>query len=182
MWKFRIPQVSFEGTQHSKKVTSTTNGYNHPRFGTFLFTRYPTRFDMVEGSTGEIIIPRETMVASLIIPRINFSNTEGNAVITPKMVNNSLDAIADHISQDRHSSFVIGLTHPRMGDIAKRRWGFHLENRPFPKEVYGLFDIAPNNAVAFKASPDDLQDLKSYRDQVLVYQAESEFLNNVKKK
>ena len=142
------------------------------RLGLLYFSEESTNFDLVNNSTGEIIIPRKTSVVELRVPTVNFS---GKAeIVTPAMVSRSLGLVADYISRRRiKPDFVIGLTHPRMGAIATKRWGFTLEEHPFPKEAYEMFDMAMKDE---SITPDKMQNLEAFKNQVLVYQPRADFI------
>lgn len=144
------------------------------RYGViYLFDRQTIDFDFVN-NFGGIIIPNGTVVAELLIPKIEFSSdpeTKGGKVVSAQMITESLNKIADRLVGS-NSEFVYGLTTPRMANIAAKRWGFHLENHPFPKGSEKLFDAT---LALSRDYPKAREAVQAFRDQVLVYQTQQEF-------
>lgn len=147
----------------------------YKRLGILYFTEDTTRWDFVNDS-GETIIPRRTQIIDLQIPKINFEGSPAGTVVTPAMLTRSFELVADSIVlNSNRGDFVVGLTHPRMGNIAARRWGFNLEVHPFPSELYKLFDLGlsdPDKRIDSRMR----ESLEAYKNQVLVYQTKADFI------
>ncbi|MDO8638437.1 MAG: hypothetical protein Q7R43_02590, partial [Candidatus Daviesbacteria bacterium] len=67
------------------------------------------------------------------------------------------------------------LTHPRLGGLAKR-WGFLMEEHPFPAEVYRFMEMGLKDP---KVDPEFLKNLEAFKNQVLIYQPRAEFLKRI---
>lgn len=143
------------------------------RFGILYLHEAITQFNFVSPS-GDVLIPRGTDVADIYIPTVRFPKEEKKAV-TPGMITKSFGLAADYFAlhNDAKADFVIGLTHPRMGDLAQRRWGFSVEAHPLPEEVYQLIDLGLKDP---EADLDEIKSLEALRKQVLVYQTMKEFI------
>lgn len=149
-----------------------TDTYSHcKRFGILYFSDDQTKFDLV-GSSGNVLIPRGTQVVEIRIPEVIFQEGK-KGWVTPGVFTESLAIAADYyFSNKLNTRFVIGLTHPRLGEVARRRWNFSEEARPFPAEIYQLLDLGLKDE---KDDPERAQNLESLRNQVLVYQTIEDF-------
>lgn len=145
------------------------------RFGILFLRQMTTKYDFVS-SSGETLIPRGVEVVEMAIPQVRFPQNK-KEVVTPRMLTRSFGIAAGYLSSGNWSAdigFVIGLTHPRMGNLAGKRWGFSVETRPFPAEVYQLIDLGLKNEEIDPIG--DPQSLELLSRQVLVYQTREEFV------
>lgn len=133
------------------------------RLGILFLYDYSMGFDFITES--QVLIPRGTKVGEIEVPRVIFS-TKTNEVVTAKMIDKSFDILAQHILRhDLKMQYLLGLTHPRLGSLISKKWGFGLEKHPFPEEVYKLIDLSLGNEQI-----EDAENLQAVRQQVLVYQ------------
>lgn len=150
---------------------------NVKRLGVLFFFKYPAAFDLVNFSN-KAFIKRETPVVEVVIPRVDFSKTRGG-VLRPGLMSKSLDLMANYLQlYDPDIKFVMGLTHPRIGKMAKR-WNLLVEEHPFPKEVYQFLEMGLKYFKDEEASPQELSSLEAFKNQVLIYQPRSEFIQRV---
>jgi len=141
------------------------------RFGILYFSENQTKFDLV-GASGNVLIPRGTQVIEIRIPEVVFPKGEKGWVPT-RVFTESLALAADYYSSNKSNArFIIGLTHPRLGRLARKRWGFSEEAHPFPEEIYQLLDLGLKEG---KDNPEQAKNLESLRNQVLVYQTIEDF-------
>jgi hypothetical protein len=174
--------------RHREKFTDLTLRYRNvgiretDMIGALMFQADNTGIDWFSSQSGNIIIPSGTKIVRLSIPIIDFSDSGNNAAVRPGLISSSLKEIAQNKEVKKlKPKFFIGLTHPRLGDIAKKRWGFHLEEKPFPKEIYIMFDAAIVLATE-RNDEESLKDLVACRDQVLVYMTSEELEQGYKNK
>lgn len=144
---------------------------------------FPFPFDLHD-DTGQVVIPRGTSVVHLGVDAVLFP-TDRAVTVTAPMVTASLALVADYLRDHSHEDihratglpypleYVIGLTHPRIGNAA-RRWGFQVSSHPFPPEVYDFID----EAAKANQEPDLAPDIQNLRSQVLVYLPMLAFLTN----
>ncbi len=147
----------------------------YKRLGILYFREDTTDWDFVN-ENGETIIPRGTQTIDLQIPKVNFEDSPAGTVVTPAMLTRSFELVADSIIlNSMRGDFVVGLTHPRMGTIAARRWGFNIEGHPFPSELYRLFDLGLSDPIN-RMDAQMRESLEAYKNQVLVYQTKADFI------
>lgn len=148
----------------------------HKRLGLLFFNRVEADFDLVDFANN-VVIERKTPLIEIEIPQVDFSKAI-KKILKPEMMGRSLDLIADYLtSHDQDIEFVMGLTHPRLGGLAKR-WGFLMEEHPFPFELYRFMEMGLKDP---KVDPELLKSLEAFKNQVLIYQPRAEFLNRVGK-
>lgn len=146
------------------------------RFGLVDLQQVTTMFDYVKGPSRDILIARGTPVLDLRIPIVDFP-PKNKEVVPASMITRSLALSANYvIATGLKQPYVAGLTHPRLGNLAAKRWGFAVEEHPFPNEIYELIDVSLKDAESRDAESWKLQNLKAVRDQVLVYQTREEFI------
>lgn len=140
------------------------------RFGILFFYQAQSKFDFVKQD--EVIIPRGINVGEIEVPWIQFQSEK--EVVTPRMIGKSLEIIAQQIMEhDLKIEYLIGLTHPRLGKLINKKWGFGLEEHPFPEEVYKLIDMSLH-----REEVEDAENLQAVRNQVLVYKPIEAFFEN----
>jgi len=158
-------------------ATPPTDRYSG-RFGLVSVQSVTTMFDYVKGSSEKVLIPRETPVVELRIPIIDFP-AQKKVAITASMVTESLALAANYVvAAGLPQQYVVGLTHPRLGYLAERRWGFEIESHPFPSEIYQLIDLGLKEAAANPKYKPDIASMQALRDQVLIYETREEFVKN----
>lgn len=146
----------------------------HKRLGLLFFNKTQEDFDLVD-SANKIVIERETPLIEIAIPRVDFSGAI-KKILKPEMLSRSFDFIADYLtSHDPDIEFIMGLTHPRLGRLAKR-WGFLMEERPFPAEIYRFMEMGLEDP---EEDPESIKSLEVFKNQVLIYQPRAEFLNRI---
>lgn len=166
--KGRIPRVNYNDIPTLLETTEVM------RSGLVYFYHYKTGFDFVK-SGGDILIPKDTEILEVLIPRVDFSKDQ-KGVVTPRMISRSFDMLAARVYlENKSADYILGLTHPRLGVLAKRL-DFNVESRPFPEEVYRLLDLGLEDQ---ERSPADRENLESLKRQVLVYQTREEFLKRI---
>lgn len=146
----------------------------HKRLGLLFFDKTQADFDLVDAAKN-VVIERKTPLIEIAITRVDFSKTM-KKILKPEMMGRSLDLLADYLTtHDPDIEFVMGLTHPRLGGLAKR-WGFLMEEHPFPPEVYRFMEMGLKDP---KSDPEFLKSLEAFKNQVLIYQPRVEFLNRI---
>lgn len=145
--------------------------YHLKRLGIVYFFANPLEFDLCT-SSGDPLIVRGTGVTEIILPHFYFPEEGGT--LPPQAFSRSLGMLSDYLfSEDLDSEYIVGLTHPRLGNLASKRWGFQIEEHPFPKEIYRLFEVALKNE---EYDLVQRQSMEAFSRQVLVYQSREDFL------
>lgn len=146
------------------------------QIGAFFIRDMKTLFDFVRSNSGEVVISSKTSILEIHIPEVQFS-PGSNERITPGMVSRSFGMAADYMYLcGLNPEFVTGLTYSKMGRVSTR-WGFTVEEKPFPEEIYRVIDDAIG---VNKDYPKAIRDLTTLRNQVLVYQTKDSFMEMAK--
>lgn len=130
----------------------------------------------IVNNQAEIIADTKKTVANISIPIVNFSTDTPNTAVTPEMLRKSFRLFAEFLrdapDQGHLPTMVLGLTHPRMGQLS-RRWGFQVSEQPFLPPVYEFIDKV---AADLQSYPENVADLQKVGRQVMVYQPTNLFV------
>ncbi len=157
------PKISREGLKYGG------------RFGVIRAATCEIGIDLKDNS-GTILVGASDPVIEIQVMKVNFSLEYPNALITLGIMSRSFASLAEYLKPRslRVPPMLMGLTHPRMGQLS-RRWGFEVVDSPFSPEVYSIIEEV-GEQVKFE-DPDELENLQKIGQQVMVYQPTAKFID-----
>lgn len=167
--------VDYDGISFEPKISKSGLKYG-ARFGVIRAKVNEMGIDLRDNS-GTILVGTSDPVIEIQVMKVNFPQERPNVLITPGMVSKSLASLAEYLRPRflRVPPMLMGLTHPRMGQLS-RRWGFEVADNPFPPEVYSIIEDA-REQVNF-LYPDEFENLQKIGRQVVVYQPTTQFIDS----